>query len=465
MLPVLLSAAVAVPGTPAHAAENPHEPAALAGGRWLAAEIDNGEMSGGFGADWGLTIDTLLALQATGADAATAAAIADAVDERGSAYFTFDLGDGEQAWIGGATAKTLVAAVSAGRDPAAFTGRDLRQATLDLVAAEGPAKGQIQSKNTGNAGGNTFDQSLGVIGLARSGGVPEDVVDFLVRQQCPAGGFRLGGFGNGAPVCNEDSSIDPDATAMAVQALLEAGAAGIENAETVARRGARYLADTQGEDGSFGGAGPTAAANTNSTGLAGGALAAAGLGAEADRAADWVREHQVAAANAGKATGEIGAIAYNQQAFTEATAEAVDGRFLAGRDQWRRAGAQAVLALAKVPLGRTGADAGPNPDPDPEPEPDPGQGTPRPQPEPPAPAPGPPGVGGAGPAADPAHAGNRGSGDGDAANAAAPEGAGRRGAALASTGFPVFESLYGAGSLLAAGLVLTLLARRRTESR
>ena len=56
------------------------------------------------------------------------------------------------------------------------------------------------------------------------GGVPQDTVTFLVRQQCAAGGFRLyPDTANGpSPSCDEQpgATLDVDSTAMAVQALL-----------------------------------------------------------------------------------------------------------------------------------------------------------------------------------------------------------------------------------------------------
>ncbi|MFI6029318.1 prenyltransferase/squalene oxidase repeat-containing protein [Amycolatopsis magusensis] len=356
-----LVAAIALPSPAAEA--DPHAAAGATAAKWLAGELTGGTLPGFMGTDWGLTIDALFALSATGRPEVTA--VADAIDTGGAGYYTFPIDANTTAWIGGATAKTLTAAVSAGRDPKNFTGRDIRQATLELIAPDGDVKGQLRSKNTGNDGSNTFDQALAVLGLARSGGVPADAVGFLVKQQCPAGGFRLGGsFAEGSMTCTDDSTIDPDSTGMAVQALLEADKNGIPGAKAAADKGAAYLARTQRADGSFGGSGPTVGSNTNSTGLAGQALAVSGNTAAANRAADWVLAHQLSTQNAGKATGELGAIAYNKESFDDAVANAVDGRIPdMQRDQWRRTAAQALLTLAKLPLTHKPVEPGPGPDP------------------------------------------------------------------------------------------------------
>jgi hypothetical protein len=199
---------------------------------------------------------------------------------------------------------------------------------------------------------NTFGQSLAVIGLSGStGGVPQVAVDFLIEQQCAAGGFRLSPdmFGTPSAACDDspDAVLDPDSTAMAVQALLAADQAGASGAAAAAAKGVAWLRSVQHDDGSVGGSGPTAAPNTNSTGLAGEALAAGGDQAAADKAADWVAAHELTAGNAGAAGDSVGAIAYNDDSLADAQANGITSM---SADQWRRATAQAVLALAQVPL-------------------------------------------------------------------------------------------------------------------
>ncbi|MCP2334568.1 LPXTG cell wall anchor domain-containing protein [Actinoalloteichus caeruleus] len=335
---------------------NPHRGQAVAAGRWLAEELVDGRMPGFVGADWGLTIDALLALAATNADPAAVEEAADAVAANIRSYNSHDDWGVPGVRVAGATAKILVAAVAADRDPTDFGGHDMRRETLDLIAGPdaGVQEGRLKDQGTADQS-NTFGQSLGVIGLARSGGVPQSAVDFLIRQQCSSGGFRLSPELFGTPSASCDSSpdavLDPDSTAMAVQALLAADEAGAEHAGAAAARGAGWLASVQRDDGSFGGSGPTAGSNTNSSGLAGQALAAAGLRDAADEAADYVAELQLTEGNAGAASADRGAIAYNPGSFASAVADGVTDM---ARDQWRRATAQAVLALAKVPLGESG---------------------------------------------------------------------------------------------------------------
>ncbi|RZQ65299.1 prenyltransferase/squalene oxidase repeat-containing protein [Amycolatopsis suaedae] len=419
---MLVGAVPAAADTP-----NRHQAAGVAAGKWLVTKLVDDRYPGFAGPDWGLTIDALMALKATRADDAAAAAIADAIHADGAGYYTYKSGD-LQAWTAGATAKTLVAAVTAGRDHTTFTGRDMRQATLDLVAKDGPYVGQVQSKNKNGKPGpttdaNTFDQALAVIGLARTGGVPKPVVDYLVKQQCPAGGFRLGGFDEGKESCISDTAIDNDATAMAVLALQEAGAT------EAAEKGVRNLLDQQAADGSLKGKAPEVP-NTNSTGLAGLALTLAGKTAEGDRAADWVLGNQLVAANAGPLSGELGAIGWNQEGIENGKAGAENGKLTIGVDQFIRAGSQAVLALAKVPLGKEGSLP-----PSGEPETTPPTTTTT--------------VTSTVPPVAAAGAGGQGS---------APNGP------LANTGVPTLPAVLVGTGLIGAGIALTYLARRRETS-
>ncbi|GAA4011072.1 hypothetical protein GCM10022247_36760 [Allokutzneria multivorans] len=327
-------------------------PGTAEGARWLVGELRDGALPGFNGPDWGLTIDALFVLSATRTDGAALNQVADKVAHNVRGYNSYDLWGQPGVRLADETGKLLAAAVAADTDPTSFGGINLRQEMLELIAGPGPNHGQIQDKGI-TSDTNTFGQSLAVIGLARSGGVPSEVVDFLIKQQCAVGGFRLSTTLGGTPSisCDEfpNAVLDPDSTAMAIQALL---AANTPAATASANKGADWLQRTQRADGSFGGSGPTEASNTNSTGLAAQALAAAGRTEPARKAADYVAQRQLTAANGGAAKAFAGAIAYNDAAFAEAIANGIPEM---ARDQWRRASAQALLGLAQVPLGKLGA--------------------------------------------------------------------------------------------------------------
>ncbi|RKN45354.1 cell wall anchor protein [Micromonospora endolithica] len=340
---------------------------------WLAGEFSDGSLPGPFGgADWGLTVDGLIALSATGVADPTRRAATEQVAAHVRSYNSYDDFGIEGFTDGGATAKLLYAASAAGADPGDFGGFDLRTETRSLIAGAdaGHQRGRITSRTTAATGpdaSNTFDQSFAVLGLARSGALPQDTVDFLVRQQCAAGGFRLypDTADGPSPSCDEqsDATLDVDSTAMAVQALLAAADDGATGAATAAAKGAEWLVTQQRADGSYGGSGPTSGANSNSTGLAGQALAAAGRDAAAARAAKALTGLQVTASTGGPAAAEAGAIAYDRAGLATAAETGIAEH---ERDQWRRATAQALLGLAGVPLGRIGLDPPPtSPEPTP----------------------------------------------------------------------------------------------------
>ncbi|WP_263172325.1 hypothetical protein [Streptomyces sp. SCSIO ZS0520] len=456
--------------------------AAVAAARWGAGELTaDGAVPGMSGTpDWGLSIDTLIGLEATGAAPADAAKITATLKTHVRDYNSADAWGPKGQRIAGATAKLLYAAVITDSDPAKFGEYDLRQETLDLIAGPeaGLENGRVKDKVTAPAtdNSNTFGQSLAVLGLARSGEVPQNTVDFLLDQQCASGGFRLFpyAFGGGKVTgdCDAqgaDAVLDPDSTAMAVQALLAAAEAGAEGAQAGAEKGADWLEEQQAADGALGGSGPTAAANSNSTGLAGQALAATGREEAAGKAAGWLVKHQLTQADGGKAAAEAGAVAYNDASLKSAQDEGIE-EFQ--RDQWRRATPQALLGLAQVPLGRIGTtdpDPGPGPseDPDPSTTPDPTR-TPDPSTSPdPGTSPGPgvsadpsstpgPGPSDSAPAGGPASGGTGGN---------TPDVASGPGGSLAATGADVLPWAGAAGALLVAGYATHRFAATHRKGR
>ncbi|WP_025620303.1 cell wall anchor protein [Salinispora cortesiana] len=367
-----LAVVAAAPLTVVAAPDPDHAAAAREAASWLADEFTDDVLPGPFKPeDWGLTIDGLLALSATGVDPSTREAATAQVAANVRAYNSWDNWDVEGVTDGGATAKLLYAASASSADPTDFGGYDLRAETLSLIAGADTdhQRGRVTNRAPGQVGpdpSNTFDQSFAVLGLTRSGGVPQDVVDFLIRQQCAAGGFRLypDTADGPSPSCDDqpNATLDVDSTAMAVQALLSAAEDGAADAADAADAGAEWLVSQQHTDGSFRGSGPTTGKNSNSTGLAGQALAAAGRDPEAAKAAVALAALQLTAGNGGAAATEAGAIAYNAGGLAAAVEEGIADNH---RDEWRRATAQALLGLAQVPLGRIGLDPPPTGQPTP----------------------------------------------------------------------------------------------------
>jgi len=313
--------------------------AARAATTWLARDLTGGRLDGpmaGF-VDWGVTIDALFALEATGAPSSAVAAVAEALGTEGVAAYT-------QYAVAQYDAKALVAALVAGEDPRTFGGKDLVAATRAGVTTTGANPGQLK-------GAGMFGHALAVIGLAGARQNDAAAIAAMLRQQCAAGWFRFAFAGDGRS-CDETANAaeqHPDATAMALSAMLAARRAGATGLDDAISRARAWLVGQQRPDGAWTGDRYTPAENTNSTGLVVQALSDAGGAADAvARGAAWIRTVQVSAATA---TGTVlaaepGAIAYAKESFDAAVAA---GSLLDGqRDQWRRASAQAVLGLARV---------------------------------------------------------------------------------------------------------------------
>ncbi|UED87406.1 MSCRAMM family adhesin SdrC [Streptomyces profundus] len=390
--------------------------AASSSGRWLADQLDDdGTLRnplGGTLPDYGLMIDTLFALHASG-DGALADPIVDHLDDQrhASDYFTWDglvPGQGYDAIIvGGAAAKVLVAAEVADRDPRDFGGYDMVAETRDAIMRSGPDKGRISdySKNPDFAGfvsnnANMFGQSLAVIGLAGVGENDQLAIDRLLSQQCSEGYFRVFfGYiptdetgdhvnerGQKLSTCDEgrefgQSAPDGDTTGLALSAMLAARAAGAAGLDEPIGRTVEWLRTNQADNGGWGGGVSTEAPNTNSTGLIVQALAdAGGAGGSVTRGRDYLRAAQVNAdSDADNALADqIGAIAYTPEDYQAARTGG-----MVGTDTWIRATAQASLGLAGTGFHELtrGLTPPPNPGPgdgeDPPPSPPPSGETPR----------------------------------------------------------------------------------------
>jgi LPXTG-motif cell wall-anchored protein len=330
---------------------------ALAAADWLATELEakDGILTVSFGgpefADQGLTIDAVLAILAAGAeddpavDVALDALAADlAIDTVDAEYLTgFETLTDRAA---NAVAKTLLLETISGVDVS--PGTDLDADLRSLMETDGDDLGRFSdtdSKSYGNYA-NGIGQALGILALDRTGGgVPSDAVDYLLQQQCSDGGFRLYQFGYTLSfdpfeqvethTCEDPAEGDPDATAFALMALLEAPSSpavsgAIDDAVD------HLLAQQQASGGFFG----TGAVNSNTTGLAATALRAAGEDEAADAGAAFL------AALQSDACEEYGALAYDRSAF--------DAGIDADRGQWTRATAQGALGLGVPAYGGIG---------------------------------------------------------------------------------------------------------------
>jgi hypothetical protein len=109
-----------------------------------------------------------------------------------------------------------------------------------------------------------------------------------------------------------------------------------------------WLVTQQKSDGSWGGGPSTQGSNANSTGLAAQAL---GNTARSEKAAQWLRARQATYYDGcDKLSGQRGAVAYDNAGLAAGRSQGITA---AAQDQWRRASAQAVPALAYLPRDTT----------------------------------------------------------------------------------------------------------------
>jgi hypothetical protein len=210
--------------------------------------------NGSFGNNSGATLDVILAVAAANQppDAWRSAAGASLVDYAAANAATFS---GQSAASAG---KLAVGAAAAGRDPHSFGG-------VDLVAALASS----YNPTSGAYGANNMDQAWALLGLRAAGeAVPAAAVARLAGQANPNGGW---GWAAGI-------ASDVDSSALAVSALLAAGASASDQAVV---DGLAYLRSVQlsNNDGGFA-ASPEQAwgvdSNTNSSAFAVQGILAAG---------------------------------------------------------------------------------------------------------------------------------------------------------------------------------------------
>ncbi len=344
---VLATTALAQPLlSPAAAATDVPAPAAArAGTAWLATQLTDGVIHNNaydFD-DLGLTMDIGLSMDEVGGDQALVRQIRSALSTRVQEYAA----PAPTERYSGSLAKSLVFAQVSGVDPDGYGGLNLVAETENRVIGSGPSTGRLQDQSAYGDYANSFGQALAARGLANAGS-PEaaPVTAFLLKQQCSAGFFRVF-FATDQDAAEQGcvdgvDGTDTDATAFVV-AQLAAVSPRPASVDAAITKAVAWLVATQGADGSFAGSAYTPDPNTNSTGLAASALAAAGKCEQAGRAAEWVGSLQVGPQPTGTPlAGEEGALAYDSTAMTTAKASGIpDG----ARDQWWRATVQAVAGL------------------------------------------------------------------------------------------------------------------------
>ena len=335
--PLLAPAAQAATDVPATSA-------ARAGTGWLATQLTDGIIHNDtydFD-DLGMTMDIGLSMDEVGGDQAMVRQIRSALSTRIQEYAAPSATER----YSGSLAKSLVFAQLSGADPRTYGGLDLVAETEARVTAGGPSAGRLADLSAYGDYANSFGQALAVRGLAAAGSSKAaPATDFLLDQQCSSGYFRV--FFTPDPSAADQSCVegtdptDTDTTAFVVSQLAATSPRSAAVDAAIAKAVA-WLAATQRSDGSFVGSAFTPDPNTNSTGLAASALAAAGTCEQAGRAAEWVTALQVGPQPASSPlAGEEGALAYDKAAMDSAAA----GGIGAGRDQWWRATVQAVAGL------------------------------------------------------------------------------------------------------------------------
>ncbi|PKH44322.1 hypothetical protein SAMN05192575_102374 [Nocardioides alpinus] len=329
---------------------------------WLAGELTNGLIVTGQGPDFGLTIDTGMALSTVASQGANVTAINTALEARIADY----VGDGTKESYAGSLGKAAVFARVAKKNPTSYGGVNLitrlEERTADVPAdpaAEPQAAafaGRIFDKSEFGNFANVVGQAYAVRALSLASSAEAGAArDFLLKQQCASGYFRLNFDKANVPSqsCTEGvagSEADPDATSLAVINLIESGDKSPAVTAALAKAGT-WLAARQRNSGAIRGGAGTEQINTNSTALGGFAMGLLKNRDAALKAALWVRKNQPVDKYKCRTalTKDTGAVAYRKEKATEA---ATTGIPAAGRDEWRRATAQAVLGLQFAPASK-----------------------------------------------------------------------------------------------------------------
>lgn len=375
---VVASAAVVVSATTIAAPANAVTPKTPlnTGADWVAAQLTKGivhDNQYNFD-DVGGSINAAADLKLAGGHANDVAAIVGAVGSRlvgtqtngvsgyiqGAEYAsTAPYGFVQIGYYANAAANALVFAQTMGQNPATYGGTNLVTAVENRVATTtGADAGKIADDSSYGDYANSIGQALAARGLADAGAAAApyaaSALDFLLKQQCSVGYFRLYWSAGSDSSWTCDSGIavgkspaDPDTTSLVMQQLEPLAKTDPVVAVALAKAKS-WLASRQHSDGSFGGGTSTPAPNANSTGLAGAVLGDLGDTTAARKAAVWIRQHQVqeVAPCTSKLSNQTGAIAYDDSALAAGRASGITTT-VAG--QWRSATFQALPVLKWAP--------------------------------------------------------------------------------------------------------------------
>ncbi|MCW2815149.1 MAG: hypothetical protein JWN84_2604 [Nocardioides sp.] len=345
-------------GVPAPATAAVDQAPTAEGATWLVSQLtDDLVFNPNFGGfvDFGLSIDVGLALDAVDRAPAQVAETSDALAAQIDGYITGEAFGDAGSTYANSVAKALTFAQAAGDDPRSYGGVDLVSRLEGRVATTGDGAGRISDVSTFGDNANIIGQSFAARGLDAAGStLTEPVTDYLLASQCSAGFFTLALSAPGAaPACPAGAGPSTDVTALAALNLLSQ--VDDTDVDAVVDEAAAWLVSTQNADGSFGSDAMIATANANSTGLAGWLLGEVGgvtNQAAAEKAAVWLRSHQVvnAASCTPYAAADEGAIAYDDAALASVAGSPIT---VEAQDQFRRATAQALPALRSAPDGVT----------------------------------------------------------------------------------------------------------------
>ena len=245
-------------------------PTAQRAAAYLVSQLKNGDhVEGKFGPDLGQTSDVALGLAATTGQDSTLAKVLAYLESHAAGYVHGDPASGEKAGANyaGSTGKLSLVAQVAGKNPASFGGLDLIGELSALMDSEGRFRDDSKFGDFSNPLGQAFD--ILALQRAKPDGAPQAAIDYLLTAQCADGGFA-----EAFPKAGAKCSASPDATGLALQALVAAGA------DCPAAQARSWLNAHQRADGSFGSsaAAPSrpAAGNVNSTAYAALGLTTAG---------------------------------------------------------------------------------------------------------------------------------------------------------------------------------------------